>query len=78
MFKHLVFAGGGPRALVYLSALEMLNKHKYLDNIKHTWGNSSGAMMATLLRLNTPLSKIRDIYTTFDFTCFRDFDIKNL
>jgi predicted acylesterase/phospholipase RssA len=78
MLKHLVFAGGGPRILVFLSSVEVLAKKDMLTNIKHYWGNSSGALLATLLSMNTPLPKIRTIFETFEFTKLRDIDLANL
>jgi predicted acylesterase/phospholipase RssA len=78
MPKHLVFAGGGPRTLVFLSAIEVLTKHKLLDGVKNYWGNSSGALLATLLSINTPLPKIRALFETFDFTKLRDIELSNI
>jgi predicted acylesterase/phospholipase RssA len=78
MRTHLVFAGGGPRVLVFLASLEVLSKKKQLSGVKHYWGNSSGALLATLLSLQTPLPKIRSIFETFDFTKLRDIDLANL
>lgn len=78
MRTHLVFAGGGPRILVFLASLEVLAKKNQLYGVKHYWGNSSGALLATLLSLQTPLPKIRLIFETFDFTKLRDIDLANL
>ena len=78
MRTHLVFAGGGPRILVFLASLEVLAKKNQLSGVKHYWGNSSGALLATLLSLQTPLPKIRSIFETFDFTKLRDIDLANL
>ena len=76
--KHLVFAGGGPRCLSLLGSLEVLNKHKLLDNVKQYWGNSAGALMATMLSLNVPLPRIRQAFYDLDFTKFRDIDLGNI
>ena len=78
MPKHLVFAGGGPRSLVFLSAIEVLTKHKMLEGVKNYWGNSSGALLAALLSINTPLPKIRTVFETFDFTKLRDIELSNI
>jgi predicted acylesterase/phospholipase RssA len=78
MVKHLVFAGGGIRCLSFIGSLEVLAKHNFLNDTKHFWGNSAGALVATCLSLKTPLPKIRAIFETTDFTKFRDFDITNL
>ena len=78
MPKHLVFAGGGPRLLVFLSSIEVLTKHKLLGGVKNYWGNSSGALLETLLSINTPLPKIRSLFETFDFTKLRDIELSNI
>ena len=78
MYKHLVFSGGGPRVLTFLSSIEVLSKANLLTNIKHYWGNSGGAILATLLSMETPLPKIRTVFETFDFTKLRDIDISHL
>ena len=78
MVKHLVFAGGGIRCLSFVGSLEILAKNNLLNDTKHFWGNSAGALVATCLSLKAPLPKIRTIFETTDFTKFRDFDISNL
>lgn len=78
MVKHLVFAGGGIRCLSFIGSLEVLAKHNLLNDTKHYWGNSAGALVATCLSLKTPLPKLRAIFETTDFTKFRDFDLANL
>jgi len=78
MPKHLVFAGGGPRTLVFLSSIEVLTKHKLLEGVKNYWGNSSGALLATLLSINAPLPKIRSVFENFDFTKLRDIELSNI
>ena len=78
MAKHLVFAGGGPRAVSFLGAIEILQKHNMLTNVKHYWGNSAGALMATCMSLNTTTAELRRVFFDMDFTKFRDFDINNI
>ena len=78
MAKHLVFAGGGPRCLSLLGSLEVLTKHKMLDNVKQFWGNSAGALVATFLCLKVPLPRIREVFYDLDFTKFRDIDLGNI
>jgi predicted acylesterase/phospholipase RssA len=78
MVKHLVFAGGGIRCVSFIGSLEVLAKHNLLNDTKHYWGNSAGALVATCLSLKTPLSKLRTIFESTDFTKFRDFDLANL
>jgi len=78
MIRHLVFAGGGPRCIAFLGAVEVLNKHKMLNNVNHYWGNSAGAIFATFLSLKIPIPRIRQIFDTLDFTKFRDIELSNL
>jgi len=78
MAKHLVFAGGGPRAVSFLGAIEVLQKHNMINNVKHYWGNSAGALMATCMSLNTTTTELRRVFYDMDFTKFRDFDINNI
>jgi len=78
MVKHLVFAGGGPRAVSFLGALEVLSTHNLIDGANQYWGNSAGALMATCLSLNTSNAKLRKIFYDMDFTKFRDFDLSNI
>jgi predicted acylesterase/phospholipase RssA len=78
MVKHLVFAGGGPRAVSFLGAIEVLHKHNMINNVKHYWGNSAGALMAACMSLNTSPKDFRRIFYDMDFTKFRDFDINNI
>ena len=78
MVKHLVFAGGGPRCISFLGALEVLKKNNLIDDATHFWGNSAGALMATCLSLNITEKKLRSIFYEMDFTKFRDFDLTNI
>ena len=78
MPKHLVFAGGGPRCISFMAALEVLNKHKYLANVKHYWGNSAGALVATLMAFKIEPPKLRHIMDTLNFTRFRDIELTNI
>jgi len=78
MAKHLVFAGGGPRAVSFLGAIEVLQKHNLLTDVKHYWGNSAGALMAACLSLNTTTAELRRVFFDMDFTKFRDVDINNI
>jgi len=77
--KHLVFAGGGPRCLSFLGSLETLvERGCALDGVKHYWGNSAGALLATFLSLKVPLPKLRTVFETLDYTRFRDIDLSNI
>jgi predicted acylesterase/phospholipase RssA len=78
MAKHLVFAGGGPRAVSFIGAIEVLQKHNMINDVKHYWGNSAGAIMAACISLNSSQKDLRRIVYDMDFTKFRDFDINNI
>jgi predicted acylesterase/phospholipase RssA len=76
--KHLVFAGGGPRCLSFLGALEVLQSKNVFTNVSHYWGNSAGAIVATFMSMKIPMPKLRTIFETLDFTRFRDIDLTNI
>lgn len=78
MVKHLIFAGGGPRCLSLLGALDVLKTHNMINDVKHYWGNSAGALMATFLSLDVPLQRIKEVFSILDFTKFRDIDLGNI
>ena len=78
MPKHLVFAGGGPRCLAFMAALDILRKKQYLNNATHFWGNSAGALVATMMALKVPSPKLKHIMDTLNFTRFRDIDLGNI
>lgn len=78
MVKHLVFAGGGPRCISFLGAIEVLKKNNLIADVTHFWGNSAGALMAACLSLNISHKKLRSIFYEMDFTKFRDFDLTNI
>lgn len=76
--KHLVFAGGGPRCLSFLRAIEVLDSKKAFNNVSHYWGNSAGAIVATFMSMKIPMPKLKSIFETIDFTRFRDIDLTNI
>lgn len=78
MLKHLVIAGGGPRCITFLGALQVLHRDSRFNEIKDFWGNSAGAIMATLLALKVPYEHLRNTFEHIDFTKFRDIDLANL
>ena len=51
--KHLVISGGGPSFFQYLSAIQNLEKHNFIDltKIESIYGTSAGAIVGTLLCL---------------------------
>jgi len=78
MLRHLVIAGGGPRCVTFMGALDVLHKLPQFAGVKDYWGNSAGAILATLLSLKTPYAKLHSVFTTIDFTKFRDVDLNNI
>jgi predicted acylesterase/phospholipase RssA len=51
--KHLVIAGGGPLGLMYLGALEKLEKEHFwnIDNIETIYGTSVGSIIGAIICL---------------------------
>ena len=78
MLKHLVIAGGGPRCVTFMGAIDVLHKNPQFNGISNFWGNSAGAIVATLLSLKVPHTKLTSIFNTVDFTKFRDVDLTNI
>jgi len=64
--KHLVISGGGPIIIQILSAIQELEKNKYLNmtDIETIYGTSAGAILAVMFSLN------------FDWTTLNDYIIK--
>lgn len=78
MLRHLVIAGGGPRCVTFMGALDVLHRLPQFAGVKDYWGNSAGAILATLLSLKTPYAKLHSVFTTIDFAKFRDVDLNNI
>ena len=76
--KRLLFAGGGTRVLVFLSALKKLEDAGRLTEVNEWWGTSAGALLATLMSLTKSLSEIAYAMKTVDYSKFRDMNILNL
>ena len=60
--KHLVISGGGPILIQILSAIQELEKIKYLNmkNISTIYGTSAGALIGVLISLNFDWETIND------------------
>lgn len=58
--KNLVFRGGGPLALSYIGAIEVLQEKGLLASVERTTGSSAGALMATLVALNLTPAQVRE------------------
>jgi predicted acylesterase/phospholipase RssA len=76
--KRLLFAGGGTRVLVFLSALKRLENSGYLKEVKEWWGTSAGALLATLLAIVQSVDTISEAMKSIDYTKFRDMNLLNL
>jgi NTE family protein len=70
--KNLSFKGGGPKAIPYVGALEILHEKNILAGIEKVAGASAGAIMAVLLACNYSVSEIREILFNSDFGEFQD------
>ena len=71
-FKNLVFEGGGVKGIVYVGALDVLDKEGILKNIKRVAGTSAGAMVAVLVGLNYTAAEISEILWKLNFQNFLD------
>jgi predicted acylesterase/phospholipase RssA len=76
--KRLVFAGGGTRCLVFLSALKELEAKGHLVHVTEWWGTSAGSLLAALLALTQSVEKVRDIMQQTRYDMFRDISLLNL
>ena len=71
-FRNLIFEGGGVKGIAYVGALQELEKHKILKNIKRVGGTSAGAINAVLLALDYSLEDTRKILSELNFNNFMD------
>ena len=78
MLRHLVIAGGGPRCVTFVGAIDVLHRLPHFAGIRDYWGNSAGAILATLLSLKISYAKIYNAFSTIDFTKYRDVDLNNI
>ena len=62
MIDHLVLSGAGINLLIQVGLLDYLIEHEIiqLQNIKHVYGTSAGAIISILLILGIPILDIRD------------------
>lgn len=75
--ENLVFEGGGPKGLVYVGAIEVLEKRGILKNIKNVGGSSAGAMTALSLGLGYSAEKIKSIVYNAQIADFTDVTDEN-
>jgi predicted acylesterase/phospholipase RssA/ankyrin repeat protein len=72
--KNLVFQGGGPKGLVFPSALGVLQKAGHLKAVKRVAGTSAGAIQAVLFAVGYSAEELQEILATQDFESFLDGD----
>jgi len=70
--ENLVFKGGGVLGIAYAGALQVLENHNLLDNIKGVAGTSAGYIVATLVSLKYTAPKIKEIVAATNFKKFED------
>lgn len=71
--RNMVFEGGGVRGLGYLGFLQKMSEHKNaFPRLKRVAGTSAGALMASMLALNYNVEEMNKIYSTLDFSKFKD------
>ena len=71
-FKNLIFEGGGVKGLAYVGALQELENHQIMEQIKRVGGTSAGAINAVLLCLGYTLKETQKILMALDFNNFMD------
>ncbi len=76
--KRLVFAGGGTRCLVFLSALKRLEQGGRLRDVTEWWGTSAGSLLASLLAITNSVDRVRDIMQQTNYEKFRDINLLNI
>ncbi|MGL5064977.1 MAG: patatin-like phospholipase family protein [Microcoleus sp.] len=70
--ENLVFEGGGPKGLVYVGAIKVLEEEGILANIKNVGGSSAGAMTALAIGLGYSAEKIKRIVYDANIADFTD------
>lgn len=68
----LVLGGGGIRVIAYYGALMELDKAHMLNEIKHFYGVSAGAMVCTLLAANYTIDELGTLLKSMDFLAFQN------
>lgn len=76
--KRLVFAGGGTRCLVFLSALKELEAAGHFVQVAEWWGTSAGSLLAALMAMTQSVEKVRFIMQQTRYETFRDISLLNL
>lgn len=76
--KRLVFCGGGTRCLVFLQTLVDLESRTVLKNVNEYWGTSAGALLASLMAMNSSATRVMNLMYGTNFERFRDIDVANI
>jgi len=64
---NLVFKGGGVRGVAYLGALQVLDEHDLLNDLKRVGGTSAGSLTALMLSMRLSVREIKDTIAAIDF-----------
>lgn len=72
--QKLCLSGGGIRAVAFVGALEVLQKHKLLGNIKEYIGVSAGSLVGFLLAIGYTLQELKKLVIEFDFGLLRNIE----
>jgi len=80
MIDHLVLSGAGINILIQVGFLDYLIEHEIiqLQNIKHMYGTSAGAIISILLILGIPISDIREYIIHRPWEKFFDMNFLNI
>ena len=72
--ENLVFEGGGPKGLVYVGALEVLDSKGILASIKNIGGSSAGAITALAIGLGNSAAQAKKIIYDLNIGEMTDLD----
>ena len=75
--RKICFSGGGIRAVAFVGALEILNKHKLLVNVKEYVGVSAGALIGFVLSIGYTFQELKKLVLEFDFSLIRNLEPEN-
>jgi predicted acylesterase/phospholipase RssA len=80
MIDHLVLSGAGINILIQVGLLDYLIEHEIiqLQNIKHVYGTSAGAIISILLILGIPITEIREYIIHRPWEKFFDMNFLNI
>ena len=64
---NLVFKGGGVRGVAYLGALQVLDEHDLLNDLKRVGGTSAGSLTALMLSMRLSVPETEATMASIDF-----------